>query len=324
MGQPLLVPALLMSGAALHAHLVASAPEASPGGVAQGLPATAAAFARFGTAKASVSGEWMVVESTGLPEHPMMAGITSWQQQIPLPQPYKGANAWKIPLHPTKAAAPTPLRDRFLRGAVALAANGIPIFNPQNNRGEISQDIGELDRWGGHCGRADDYHYHIIPLHLAERTGDALPVAFALDGYPVYGLREPDGKPMRPLDACGGHDDPVHGYHYHGTGKTPYVFAAFRGKVTEAGGQVDPQPRAEPIRPAGEPLRGATLLACEKVRLPEGEGWRLDYSHGGRKLSLRWVARDAEVLVWFADAKEPTVFRRGGGKGRGDRARPPR
>lgn len=291
-----------------------------PGGSSR-LPPSAAAFGKFTGVKASVGGDWILVESNGLPEHPMMAGITSWQQQIPLPQPYKGSHAWRIPLKPARADAPTPLKDRFLRGAVAVAANGIPIFNPQNNRGEISQDIGELDRWGGHCGRADDYHYHIIPLHLGERTGDALPVAFALDGYPIYGLREPDGKPMRPLDACGGHDDPVHGYHYHGTGKSPYVFADFRGKVTEIEGQVDPQPRAEPVRPAGEPLRGATLVSCSKVRLPEGEGWKLGYTHQGRSASIRWVAKETEVLIWLAGAKEPMTFRRGGraggGRGRG-------
>ncbi|MCA9078692.1 MAG: hypothetical protein KDA93_26950, partial [Planctomycetaceae bacterium] len=40
------------------------------------------------------------VESNGLPDHPMMIGITAWQQQVPLPQSYTGNNAWRIPLHP--------------------------------------------------------------------------------------------------------------------------------------------------------------------------------------------------------------------------------
>ena len=319
----LALAAFLVSGT-LRGHLPAAAAEpATKAQSSADLPASAMAFSKFTGVKATAAGQWILVESTGIPEHPMMAGITSWQQQIPLPQPYSGANAWKIPLRPAKAPLPTPLKDRFLRGAVAVAANGIPIFNPQNNRGEISQDIGELDRWGGHCGRADDYHYHIIPLHLAERTGDSLPVAFALDGFPIYGLREPDGKPMRPLDACGGHEDPVHGYHYHGTGKSPYVFPAFRGKVTEIEGQVDPQPRAEPLRPAGEPLRGAAVLSCSKLRMPEGEGWKLDYTHQGRSLSLRWVDRGTEILIWFANAKEPVSFRRGGRADRtGGRDRP--
>ena len=35
---------------------------------------------------------------------------------------------------------------------------------------------GELDKWGGHCGRADDYHYHIAPVHLQKTVGAGNPV----------------------------------------------------------------------------------------------------------------------------------------------------
>ena len=77
----------------------------------------------------------------------------------------------RFPLVPVPAKTPVSIKGRFLRGAIALAANGIPIFNPQNNRGEVSAEIGELDEWGGHCGRADDYHYHAAPLHLQSVAG---------------------------------------------------------------------------------------------------------------------------------------------------------
>ncbi|MGB4709182.1 MAG: hypothetical protein WBH50_06565, partial [Fuerstiella sp.] len=30
---------------------------------------------------------------------------------------------------------------------------------------------GELDEWGGHCGRGDDYHYHTAPVHLETIVG---------------------------------------------------------------------------------------------------------------------------------------------------------
>jgi hypothetical protein len=80
-----------------------------------------------------------------------------------------------------------------MKGAVAVAVNGIPIFNALNNRGEDSYLIGELDNWGGHCGRGDDYHYHAAPLHLSNTSG-LKPIAFALDGFPVYGIKEPDGS----------------------------------------------------------------------------------------------------------------------------------
>ena len=63
---------------------------------------------------------------------------------------------------------------------VALAVNGVPIFNPIKNNGKTDTLLaGELDRWGGHCGRADDYHYHIAPVHLEKIVGAGNPVAVA-------------------------------------------------------------------------------------------------------------------------------------------------
>ena len=36
---------------------------------------------------------YYLVESEGLPNHQMMVGINSWQQQVPTIQPYKSSNA---------------------------------------------------------------------------------------------------------------------------------------------------------------------------------------------------------------------------------------
>ncbi|MFM8334088.1 MAG: hypothetical protein ACKODK_00870, partial [Opitutaceae bacterium] len=96
------------------------------------LPPAAAAFSKFAPAvRLRADADFLYVESNGLPAHGMMVGITAWQQQVPLPQPYRGANAWRIPLRPVPAPdGGVTIRDRFLRGAIALAANGIPIFNP--------------------------------------------------------------------------------------------------------------------------------------------------------------------------------------------------
>lgn len=223
---------------------------------------------------------FLYVESNGMPLHGMMVGITAWQQQVPIPQPYVGENAWRIPLHPTVATQPLSIKNRFMRGAIALAANGIPIFNPQNNRGEISQEIGELDQWGGHCGRADDYHYHAAPLHLQKIVGETQPIAFALDGYAIFGLKEPDGSSPENLDEFQGHSTPGLGYHYHASIRYPYVNGGFHGEVTEREGQVDPQPRAQPIRPATPPLRGASIT--QFTASPDGKGYSLNYLQNGK------------------------------------------
>ena len=242
-------------------------------------PAQAKAFAAFAP---KVTVRWddafLYVESNGLPSHGMMVGITAWQQQVPLPQPYTGSNAWRIPLAPKPAAQPASIRNRFLRGAIALAANGIPIFNPQNNRGEVSAEIGELDQWGGHCGRADDYHYHAAPLHLQAVLGPSLPIAYALDGYPIYGLSEPDGTTPAKLDAFNGHETPSVGYHYHASKQYPYVNGGFHGEVVEREEQVDPQPRAQGVRPALTALRGARIT--DFAPAPDQRGGLLKYTQG--------------------------------------------
>ena len=188
--------------------------------------------------------ESLYVESYGMPDHEIMVGIRRWIGRFPMPQSYRGKNAWTIPLHPTPARVPQSARTGFYRGAIAMAANGVPIFNPLTNGGRDTFLAGELDRFGGHAGNGEDYHYHIAPLHLQAQLGVALPIGYALDGYPIYGLTEPDGSDPGKLDAFNGHLSRDGNYHYHASRTYPYVNGGFYGEVTERGGQVDPQPRS--------------------------------------------------------------------------------
>lgn len=291
------------------------------GGGGSATPVAAAMFGKFAPAvRVRSEGAFLLVESNGLPAHNMMVGITAWQQQVPLPQPYAGANAWRIPLQPQPSPNPVSIKNRFLRGAIALAANGIPIFNPQNNRGEISYDIGELDQWGGHCGRADDYHYHIAPLHLQETLGPALPIACALDGYPIYGLNEPDGSTPQRLDAFNGHETAGLGYHYHASNKYPFVNGGFHGVVVEREEQVDPQPRTQGVRPALTALRGARIVGFEGT--PGQTPSILSYTVSGKPASVSYAALGGgQWRFQFAradGAKREETYRageRGGGGG---------
>ena len=236
-------------------------------------------------------------ESDGMPDRTLMpnlmVGITSWQQQVPLPASYFANNInpadsgsagylqpnyWRIPLVPLPAASPITLTDNFKRGAVALAADGIAIFNPRNNTGQFSHAIGELDAYGGHCGLGDDYHYHTFPTHLTTVLGNSKPIAWALDGYPVYGYLEPDGSAMLALDSDGGHNHGAYGYHYHARGTynsatgswtptAPYMMNAMHGTVVNYGSQIDPQPSASGLRGnntggyTAVPVAGATVTA---------------------------------------------------------------
>lgn len=207
---------------------------------------------------------YFYVESRGIPDHEMMTGIVKWQQQVPIPQCYIGANAWPIPLNPEIAETPIPVnQEHFLRGAVAVAANGVPIFNPYTNTGLDAFVDGQLDDFGGHSGRADDYHYHTAPLHLDTITDAILPIAYALDGFAIYGPREPDGSAMKPLDENHGHFGSNGIYHYHGTKEKPYMIGRMVGKVTEDNTmQIVPQASAKGVRPALTPLNGAYITDC--------------------------------------------------------------
>jgi arylsulfatase A-like enzyme len=189
----------------------------------------------------------------------------------------------------TTAAAQSFVATGFTRGAIAVAADGIAIFNPHNNTGKLSYEIGELDAYGAHCGLADDYHYHIIPTHLSALFGGPLgndtPLAWSLDGYPYYGYLEPDGSAQQPLDANGGHSHGPWGYHYHapgtptvdathpyGTPAEPYTQTGFYGTVnyfvdSSDTGTADGQPEVGTIRksPSGgysaNVVSGASIVA---------------------------------------------------------------
>ncbi len=215
---------------------------------------------------------FLIIESTGLSKEQMMVGITAWQQQVPLPQPYSGSNAWKIPLVPVVAATPSKTTGV---GAVAIALNGVPIFNPSKPSQGGNQSIydpkndpkliGELDVCGGHSGRGDDYHYHAGPVCFLDALGaktDGL-VGYALDGYKILEFHDAGEILPSNLDDCNGHEHNNLGYHYHLTEKAPYVLGCFHGKVDNAF-----QPQTMRLRPPGGPIK-ATITALTT----KADGW---------------------------------------------------
>lgn len=250
------------------------------------------------------SGKYYLVESNGVPSHKMMVGITNWQQQVPTVQPYSGDNAWKIPVKPVISKTPISAKNNLFRGAIALAVNGIPIFNAFNNRGEDSYLIGELDEWGGHCGRADDYHYHVAPLHLQKIVGKKKPIAYALDGFPIFGEVEVDGKAVKGLDEFNGHYDSKKNYHYHGTKTYPYINGGMRGVVAVADGQISPQPETRPFREAGAPLRGAKITAFEQSG---ATSYALTYKVNELESKIEYSTTFSSIEMKFTDSTGAVV-----------------
>lgn len=246
------------------------------------------AFTPYSNVSTRWDSEYFYVESQGIPEHQMMVGITAWIAQVPTPHDYTGDNAWPIPLTATYVDDPISIESNFQRGAIGIAANGIPIFNPLNASGEVSQQIGELDAFGGHSGRGDDYHYHTAPLHL-ESTSVLQPIAFALDGFAVYGSKEPDGTDMASLDSYHGHEY-GDSYHYHGTTSYPYMIGAMRGEVTLSGTspqtQVEPQPVGSAFRGDPHPINSDNLVIDDLAQKAAGNGYVLTYTSNGSQGSV--------------------------------------
>lgn len=290
--------------------------------VSTSIPKTSISFLdnAFAPYKPSIStssdANYYYVAAGGFPAHNMMVGIVSWQQQVPIPQFYAGSNSWSIPLQPEYATVPLSTKTNLMKGAVAIAVNGIPIFNALNNRGVDSYATGELDNWGGHCGRADDYHYHAAPLHLSATSG-LKPIAFALDGFAVYGNLEPDGSAMQALDTCHGHVIGNGVYHYHGTTTYPYVVGAMKGKVTldpatpAPENQILPQAFASPVRPALTPLNGATIIAFQSAGV---NAYKLTYQRGTKLgyVEYSWDAANKYIykLTDTSGAVTTTVYQR--------------
>ncbi|MEM9479859.1 MAG: YHYH protein [Verrucomicrobiota bacterium] len=249
-----------------------------------------------------------------------MTGITAWNQQVPLPQDYSGENAWRLPLQPQPAENRVSAKESLFKGAIAVALNGVPIFNPIKQDGRTDTYLaGELDEFGGHAGRADDYHYHIAPWHLQEVVGDSAPIAFALDGYALFGTKEADGSAVdvESLDEFNGHQHGDGPYHYHASREYPYINGGFHGEVALRDGQVAVQPRAQGVRPYTQPLRGAKITGFERT---SPENYSLAYKLDGRVHYIRVETQeDGGAKFEFLDPDGETQSETYTRRARGDR-----
>jgi hypothetical protein len=142
---------------------------------------------------------------------------------------------YSVPAEPRKADSPT-----CVQGAVGIAKNGVTIFDGLDalNRDAVAHET--QDRCGGHPEVSGTYHYHSIPTCLSGTTKkkQSKLVGWALDGFPIFGPRDPDGTRLTndDLDKCHGQTSRVRYqgemqriYHYNATLEFPYTVGCFRG-----------------------------------------------------------------------------------------------
>jgi len=239
-------------------------------------------------------------------KHAMMNGITATNQQVPIAQNFTGTNAWKIPLVPTVATTKSAAVD----GPIGVAVNGVPIFNPckqggcnSTPGGNDTKVLGELDLCNGHAGRADDYHYHAAPICMMSDQPtaywDSHPLGWALDGYAIFGYRNPDGTTATRDNICGGntltHQNAPAGYAYHVTDVSPYVLSCFYGNPSpDLAGQ---GAKYAPIRPPGAPITASNMtLDATTASLAIGGTTTMAWQSGSTSYQIKYVRTSA--LCW--------------------------
>jgi hypothetical protein len=168
----------------------------------------------------------------------------------------------RLPLMPKFAQSP----NCVPMGLVAFTLVGGALYNA-------------VDAGGRDPERSGQYHYHDYAPCLpkgADQNGHSSLIAYALNGFGIYGLKDVGGGTVtnKNLDACHGHKGFVvwNGttqsiYHYHMNNEYPHTIGCLRGTLSQKAGTEAPpsagrrlsQPkfsyqRAVPLRRGGGPL----------------------------------------------------------------------
>lgn len=233
-------PKVLLVSVALLGMMGCGSDDATDGG---GTPTETAdlpaVFEKFtDNVNAYVDGEFVIIETDDLPNHPSPYYTTT----NALYQAYNGSNpnfmlnpnriaeqsiTFRIPLNPTEATTKesTPL------GAIGVSINGVVFFNQYAgpNNQPLTNEIDSFDQYLGHPQNQGTYHYHQEPTYLTTNNGSDVLLGWLLDGFPVYGPMEDGARVTNAdLDDYHGHnhattDYPAGIYHYHITDADPYI-----------------------------------------------------------------------------------------------------
>ena len=233
--------AALGCGSATTAAAAVTSPTTTPttGGTGPaGAVNTSSMYSQFGgAATVSLDGTTGTVRTTDVPDHP----TPYWGPANPLYEPPQAgmvSNGFtlvsqnltlRIPLAPqSTTASDTPL------GPFGVAVNGVVFYNQYAaGRQPLGMEILSFDRYNGHPTPAAQYHYHFEPLWITAASKSRL-IGVLLDGFPVYGPQDSDGRAPADLDSCHGHvaatPEFTSGiYHYHTSDAVPYIAGCYRG-----------------------------------------------------------------------------------------------
>ena len=105
------------------------------------------------------------------------------------------------------------------RGIMGVAFNGVNFDPPAPTHAILeAHTLAPLDDCGGHVNPHTGYHYHAVngcTKEIEQVDGHAPMLGYAIDGFGIYAALDSQGNKSTGLDACGGHEDKIRGYHYH-------------------------------------------------------------------------------------------------------------
>ncbi len=142
-----------------------------------------------------------------------------------------------IPRAPRKAAEPGCLS----MGMIGFTTTGVALYNALDDAGLDAAAHEVQDLCNGHPQGKGQYHYHNSSPCVPGADRNAH-VGWALDGYPILGMRDAGGALLdnADLDACHGRAEPVsiggltYDYAYRLTAEYPYILGCYTGQVLPA------------------------------------------------------------------------------------------
>ena len=141
-----------------------------------------------------------------------------------------------IPVQPVKASKVGCLS----MGMIGFTITGVPFYNALDAAGRDAAAHEVQDLCDGHPQGKGQYHYHSSSPCLPGAASNKI-VGWALDGYPILGMKDGAGKLITnaDLDACHGRDENVriggreYDYAYRLSAEYPYTLGCFTGKVSD-------------------------------------------------------------------------------------------
>ena len=153
------------------------------------------------------------------------------------PNPIRSiALAFEIPRTPVRAEpACLPM------GMIGFTLTGVAFYNALDDAGRDAAAHEVQDLCDGHPQGRGQYHYHSSSPCLPGADANQL-VGWALDGFPIFGMRDRTGKRLAnaDLDACHGRAGQVsaggrtYGYAYRLTEEYPYTLGCYAGQLLPA------------------------------------------------------------------------------------------